>query len=124
MTVFKSSLLALAFSTLAVAQYGGGGGSGGASSSATSAAPSATGTSTNNVIDVNVGSGGLVFTPSTVQANSGDTINFHFYPTEHSVAESAFNSPCSYKQGGIWSGAVASSSGVAVSLFHRPNKFN
>jgi len=116
MIAFKSSFLALAFSTLTVAQYGGGG-SGGASSTATSAAPSATSTTTNNVTDVLVGNGGLVFTPNTVQAKVGDTINFHFYPTGHSVAESAFNSPCSYMKGGIWSGSVSSSSGVAANMF-------
>jgi plastocyanin len=123
MIAFKSSFLALAFSTLTVAQYGGGGGSGGASSTATSAAPSATSATTNSVTNVLVGNGGLVFTPNTVQAKVGDTINFHFYPTGHSVAESAFNSPCSYMKGGIWSGSVSSSSGVAVSLSHRSNTF-
>ena len=124
MIAFKSSFLAFAFSTLAVAQYGGGGSGGASSTATTSAAPSATSTTTNNVIDVKVGNGGLVFTPNTVSAKVGDMINFHFYPTGHSVAESAFGSPCTYKQGGIWSGSVSSSSGVAVSLFHPSNTFN
>jgi plastocyanin len=68
---------------------------------------------------VQVGNGGLVFNPSTVTAPQGATINFHFYsnPAPHSVAEADFNSPCSFKQGGIWSGFIASSNGVAVCYF-------
>jgi plastocyanin len=111
MVAIKPSLLALGFSTLAVAQYPPPGGS----STAAAPASSSTATATNNVIEVQVGNGDLTFNPSTVQGKVGDTINFHFYPPSHSVAESSFNSPCSYTQGGIWSGFMPTSSGVAVS---------
>jgi plastocyanin len=116
MVAIKSSIVALGLSTLAAAQYGGSG------SSSTAAAPpsSSTATATNGVIDVKVGSSGLTFSPSTVQGKVGDTVNFHFYPLDHSVAESSFASPCSYKQGGIWSGFMSASSSVAVSLRSDP----
>lgn len=65
--------------------------SSGSSSTATSAASSS---STGTVYDVDVGDGSLNFSPDTVTAEVGDTINFHFYPRNHSVVQSSFNAPC------------------------------
>lgn len=114
MVVFTRSLLALGFSTLVAAQYGYG--SPGGSSTAAAPASSATATATNGVIDVQAGNVAFTYNPSTIQAKVGDTINFHFYgPDTHSVSESSFASPCSYKPGGIWSGFFnTTSSGVVV----------
>ena len=43
--------------------------------------------------DVDVGNGGLSFNPNSVVAAVGDTVVFEFYPSNHSVAQSAFSSP-------------------------------
>jgi plastocyanin len=113
MLVKSAAVLALA--SLSAAQYNAPGAPS-STSSASSSAPTvaAAAPSNNNTIDVQVGNGGLVFSPSTVTAPQGATINFHFYPDQHSVAESDFNSPCSFKQGGIWSGFFSAPSGVGV----------
>ena len=100
-TVTRLSLLALSIGTLpslTSAQYGGGGGS---SSSATSASSTASSTSaaaqaasTGTVHDVDVGENGFTFSPNTLTAAQGDTVNFHFYPGDHSVSQSTFDAPC------------------------------
>lgn len=119
MVTIKSIVLSLGFSSLAVAQYGYG--SSGSSSSAAAPAMSSAATTAsagaNGVIDVKVGASGLTFSPSSVQANVGDMINFHFYPSNHSVAESSFSSPCQQTESGIWSGFIPSSSGAASMMF-------
>ncbi|KAJ7578628.1 hypothetical protein C8J56DRAFT_353071 [Mycena floridula] len=44
---------------------------------------------------VTVGAGGnLAFNPETVQAMAGDTVTFTFFPNNHSVSQSSFDSPC------------------------------
>jgi plastocyanin len=59
--------------------------------------------STGKVLDVNVGNlqAELVFEPDTVIASVGDIINFHFYPINHSVAQSSFDKPCQPLEGGV-----------------------
>lgn len=67
------------------------------------------------VIPVDVGKGGLVFSPNNITADKGDSIVFTFYPSSHTVAESAFDKPCNYKSGGIFSGdTFQTSNGPAV----------
>jgi len=121
----KSIVFSLAFSSLAAAQYGGSGyGSSGSSSSA-AASPAKSSTATTNagtassgsVVDVLVGKTGLTFTPSTVNADVGAIINFHFYPSNHSISESSFASPCDALEGGIYSGFMPTSSGAASKMF-------
>lgn len=68
-------------------------------------------------IDVDVGEDGLVFDPSTVTAAAGDTVAFHFYPRDHSVVQSTFDSPCKPMSGGFYSGYIPSTSGEAKSVF-------
>lgn len=48
--------------------------------------------------------GGLNFDPDTLKADKGDTIEFSFYPRNHSVAESTFDKPCQPLDNGIFSG--------------------
>lgn len=50
--------------------------------------------------------GELVFKPDTITAAQGDTVSFHFWPKNHSVAQAAFNSPCAPMNNGFWSGFV------------------
>jgi plastocyanin len=59
---------------------------------ATTSASSSSTTGTTH--DVDVGKGGLVFSPDSLTASMGDTIMFHFYPKNHSVVQSSFDSPC------------------------------
>ena len=61
----------------------------------TSASPTATGSSNSSrIIPINVGNGGLIFSPNSVTANVGDILSFTFYPQNHSVAQSIFTQPC------------------------------
>ncbi|QKX58835.1 uncharacterized protein TRUGW13939_05963 [Talaromyces rugulosus] len=58
-----------------------------AAAAATTATSSAA--SSSSTIDVHVGQNNqLTFSPSSITAAQGSTINFHFYPANHSVAES------------------------------------
>jgi len=52
---------------------------------------------------VTVGLTGLTFSPNSVTAAAGDTIEFIVSGT-HDIVEAAFGSPCSYLTGGAWSG--------------------
>ena len=55
-------------------------------------------------ISISVGQTGLAFDPDVVTANTGDLLNFHFYPKNHTVAQSSFSSPCHPSTGGVYSG--------------------
>ncbi|RPB20431.1 Cupredoxin, partial [Terfezia boudieri ATCC MYA-4762] len=53
-------------------------------------------TASTKVHEVQVGSkdGKLVFTPDSLDAALGDSVQFQFYPTSHSVVRSSFENPC------------------------------
>jgi len=53
---------------------------------------------------VKVGSSGLAFDPPSVNATTGDTITFVFYPKNHTVTQSTFAAPCQPMSGGTDSG--------------------
>ncbi|KAJ6478983.1 hypothetical protein C8R45DRAFT_872887 [Mycena sanguinolenta] len=46
----------------------------------------------------------LIFSPSNITANVGDTVSFQFQSKNHSVTQSSFASPCTPLAGGIDSG--------------------
>ena len=50
---------------------------------------------------VNVGQNGLEYTPSTVNASVGDTVEFIFHPKNHTVTQSTFAAPCQPMANGI-----------------------
>jgi plastocyanin len=56
------------------------------------------------VIDVDVGKGGLAFSPEAIFAAAGDQVVFHFHPKNHTVTQSSFADPCGPKDGGFNSG--------------------
>lgn len=85
-------------------------------STITVSATSTTSTSPATTVDIQVGQNGLTFSPHMITAAQGSVVNFHFYPRNHSVAESRYDSPCQYVDGGIWSGYVPVGSGVAVRI--------
>ncbi|KAF2811662.1 uncharacterized protein BDZ99DRAFT_569648 [Mytilinidion resinicola] len=59
------------------------------------ASPSSTASSEPKVIDVTVNKGSTHrFDPEDIQANVGDVISFHFYPTNHSVVKAEYGYPC------------------------------
>jgi len=50
---------------------------------------------------VNVGQNGLAYTPPTVNASVGDTVEFIFHPKNHTVTQSTFAAPCTPMSNGI-----------------------
>ncbi|TVY43402.1 Extracellular serine-rich protein [Lachnellula occidentalis] len=66
-----------------------------------------------------VGENGLTFSPNSTTAAVGDTLEFHFYPKAHSVAQSSFASPCVPLSNGtgFWSGGFATASGENKDVF-------
>jgi plastocyanin len=63
------------------------------SSTATSSPASSTAMSVDHAVTVG-GPNGLVYTPSNITANPGDTVTFHFEATNHTATQSAFAVPC------------------------------
>lgn len=108
---FKASALAIGKSLAAAASsasadsgYGGYG-----TGTSTAASEAATGTATTStsgpaVHAVQVGAGGLSFTPSDITAAVGDIVQFTFVSKNHSVTQSSFASPCAALDQGFTSG--------------------
>ncbi|KAH7115102.1 Cupredoxin [Dendryphion nanum] len=57
-------------------------------------------------VAVGLKNGSLIFNPESITAKNGDNIHFKFWPKNHSVAQSAFASPCQPLANGIFSGYV------------------
>jgi len=107
--------LLLAAAPLALAQYGSDS-YGSSDSSSTVAAVAATQTSSAStaVHTVKVGANGtLAFSPNDIQANVGETIEFHFYGPKHSVAQSTFANPCAPATNAFFSGPITTSGSAA-----------
>jgi len=68
--------------------------------SQTSTVQSAAGTGQTHSVMVG-GTPGLVYSPNTVEAVVGDTVLFTFMSANHTVTQSAFNTPCDKMDGGI-----------------------
>ncbi|KAH0394408.1 hypothetical protein KCU89_g11394, partial [Aureobasidium melanogenum] len=66
---------------------------------------------------IDVGEGGLVFSPNSTTAAVGDTVTFHFYPRAHGVARSSYPSPCAAIDNGFNSGFVQVASGESATTF-------
>jgi plastocyanin len=60
--------------------------------SASSMAASASASSTVHKVDV--GEDGFTFHPDTLIVSPGESVEFHFYPQNHSVAQASFDNPC------------------------------
>ncbi|KAG4434040.1 hypothetical protein IFR05_010462 [Cadophora sp. M221] len=99
--------------------YGGSGSSGTKSSStAVAAAASTTASASGSIHTVKVGDGGLVFSPDSMSAAIGDTVEFHFFPATHSVAQSSFAAPCApLNDTSFFSGGVRTASGENEQTF-------
>jgi plastocyanin len=62
-----------------------------------------------HTVSVSDKSGALIFMPDSIVAAQGDTVEFKFWPKNHSVAQGAFGEPCAPMANGFWSGYVATS---------------
>jgi plastocyanin len=105
---FSRQLILFALLPLGLAQYGGGGGS------PTTTSATTTSSSTSSVQTVTVGdNNALAFSPNSITADIGTTVEFVFFPPLHSVTQSTFESPCAPLANGtgFWSGAMTTSGG-------------
>jgi len=118
--MYFSSIYLLSVLPFTLAQYGGGGGGVGdlTTSTTTSAPATTTASSSGTVHTVAVGNDALAFSPNSITAAVGDTIEYHFYPPEHSVAQSSFDTPC-VPSGptAFFSGLFTQSSGQNANVF-------
>ncbi|KFZ14692.1 hypothetical protein V501_03116 [Pseudogymnoascus sp. VKM F-4519 (FW-2642)] len=115
---FLSKSLLLSLLPFALAQYdGGAAGSSTTTSiaSATTSSSSAPGVQTVSVGDNNA----IAFSPDTITAAVGSSIEFIFFPPIHSVTQSTFESPCAplANRTGFWSGAFTTASGQNANIF-------
>ena len=116
-----SKILVACFLPLALAQYGAPAGSSGSSmpSSVAAATAATTSFSTSGVQTVTVGANNaLAFSPNSITAAVGSSIEFVFSPPEHSVVEGVFDSPCTpSNNSGFYSGLMTTSSGTNANVF-------
>jgi plastocyanin len=54
----------------------------------------AAGSAVAKIIEIDVGKGGLVYSPDTVTADVGDTLEFHFFASFHTAVQGDFSTPC------------------------------
>lgn len=76
-------------------------------------------------IPVTVGLGGLIYNPSDIKADVGDSVEFSFYPKNHTVTQSSFAKPCQPLAGGFFSSFIptaASPSGTTFTIVVTDNK--
>jgi plastocyanin len=65
---------------------------------------------------VDVGEHGLTFDPDTLTVSPGSKVEFHFYPSSHSVAQAAFSKPCHpLNESSFYSGTIPATDGESVS---------
>jgi len=100
---------------LALAQYGNSNPTTSSSQAASTTAAAAAGVHT-----VTVGANGnLAFSPNSITAAVGEIVEFHFFPPQHSVAQSSFAAPCTPFSNGtsFFSGGMTTSSGENANTF-------
>ena len=61
---------------------------------AASASATPTSSASKGVHVVEVGNGGIKYNPDTLTVPVGDSVEFRFYPANHSVVQSSFELPC------------------------------
>jgi plastocyanin len=112
-----SSIYLLSTLPFTLAQYGNDG-SGGSTTSTAAGPATTTASSSGSVHTVTVGNGAFAFSPNSIVAAINDTVEFHFYPPEHSVAQSLFDAPC-VPSGptAFFSGPISTTSGQNANVF-------
>lgn len=105
--MLSSLLLVLPVASLAVAEgYG--------------SSPSATESASGAVQTIWVGSeeGDMTFSPESVNVEVGDKVEFVFYPGNHAVGQSTFDSPCQpLDDDSFYSGIISRPNGIADTSF-------
>ncbi|KAK0614726.1 Cupredoxin [Immersiella caudata] len=80
--------------------------------------PSKTYTEPKVTHSVVVGRGGLKFDPDNIVAKTGEVVEFHFTPRNHSVVESSFGKPCQPKDSSsFFSGFFPVTEGQSAEVF-------
>jgi len=91
-----------------------------ATTTSSSQAASTTAAAVAGVHTVQVGANGnLAFSPNSITAAVGEIVEFHFFPPQHSVAQSSFAAPCTPFSNGtsFFSGGMTTSSGENANTF-------
>ncbi|KAH8653106.1 Cupredoxin [Tricladium varicosporioides] len=68
-------------------------------------------------IKVKVGDGALVYAPNDIKAAVGDSVEFSFFPKNHTVTQSSFSDPCHPLANGFFSGFVPTNASTLGSTF-------
>ncbi|TVY82172.1 putative GPI-anchored cupredoxin [Lachnellula suecica] len=63
------------------------------------------------------GASKLVYTPNDITASVGDSVEFDFFPANHTVTQSSFADPCHPLAGGFFSGFVPTNASTLGSTF-------
>ncbi|KAK7034023.1 hypothetical protein VNI00_012454 [Paramarasmius palmivorus] len=71
-------------------------------------------------IPVKVGDGGSTFTPSSINATSGDVVVFQFVGGNHTATQSTFDNPCTKKGDGVDSGFQSIAQGASQQEWRVP----
>ncbi|KAH7413467.1 Cupredoxin [Cadophora sp. MPI-SDFR-AT-0126] len=115
--MYSKTSVVLSLLPLTLAQYGYGDSSK-SSTTVEAAAASTTASSSGPIHTVKVGDGGLTFDPNSLTASVGDTVEFHFFPATHSVAQSSFAAPCApLNDTSFFSGGFKTASGENEQTF-------
>ncbi|KAI9739351.1 MAG: hypothetical protein M1834_007564 [Cirrosporium novae-zelandiae] len=94
----------------------------GSASTTSTASSTSTGAVTHTV---DVGKGGFTFVPDSINANVGDTVEFDFFPTNHSVVRAAYGYPCiPYEDTGSNLQGFFSGFKVTTEISNDPPKFS
>jgi len=114
---FSIAFLVSALPCILAQGYGGGGGSSPSKTSGSASSP--TQSATPGVHTVLAGSSGFSYSPSTITAAVGESVEFHFFSPLHSVAQGDFATPCTPTANGtgFFSGDITTSSGESSTIF-------
>ncbi|RFU24768.1 hypothetical protein B7463_g11567, partial [Scytalidium lignicola] len=105
---------------VALAQDYGGGSNNNAKTTSTTAAPaSSAAAAANGVQTIVAGQSGLTYSPNSVTAAVGSTVEIRFAGPGHTFTSSSFGSPCQGNDSSIFSGIIGSgaSSNIATNVF-------
>lgn len=105
--------------TVALAQYGYDTPSTTSTTLTPVAKAAASSSAVNGVHIVKVGKDNLLtFEPNTITAAVGETVEFHFWPKAHSIAQSSFDKPCvPLSDSSFFSGPVVIASGMSPTVY-------
>jgi len=78
-----------------------------------SAAPLSSPAPVTHWVNVSNNNASLIYDPSYINANLGDTISFKFHPKNHTVTQSSFEDPCTPLYGGTDTGFMPVALGTA-----------